>query len=56
MTVTKSAKPKAFKLDELSFNELVTIRKACEAYEKQGSAQAGEIAKQLGDAMDNMTM
>jgi hypothetical protein len=56
MTVAKSAKPNTFKLDEVSFNELVILRKACEAYAKQGSAHAMEIVKTLGAAMDDMTV
>ncbi len=56
MKVEKSGKAGSFRLDELTFNELVILRKSCEAYAKQGSTHAAEIAKAIESAMDDMTV
>lgn len=56
MKVQKGASANDFSLTGLTFNELVVIRKACESYAKQGSANADALARVIGAAMDDMTV
>lgn len=45
-----------FDLKALTFIQLKTIKDACKAYAKQGSKSSGEIASEIEDMMDKMTL
>jgi hypothetical protein len=54
MKIEKTALPNIFDLKEISFTQLKTIRDACAAFSKQGSATAGTIASELGSLLDDL--
>lgn len=46
----------SFNLEGLSFTQLKTIKDACKTYAKQGSKASGDIASEIEDMMDNITV
>ena len=45
-----------FELKALTFTQLKIIKDACKAYAKQGSKPAGDIASEIEEMMDEMTL
>ena len=53
MEILKKGKNNVFLLSGLSFQEIVLIKQACEAYASQGSEKAGIIAEKISEALEN---
>lgn len=45
-----------FNLQDLSFSDLITIKKACAAFASQGSQAAAQLEEQLEQALDSTTI
>ena len=56
MIIEKGASDHQFQMKDISFGQLKTLRDACAAYAKQGSAAADAIASEIRKFLDQSTI
>jgi hypothetical protein len=56
MNLSKGNTQNSFNLEDITFTELTTIKKACAVYAQQGSQIAGDIVSQIDDGLNNVTI